>query len=88
VLESVGIGAIQSRAKGRILPSDAAVICWELPSVAIALEVSAALRVNGIFAPAIRPPTVPTSRIRLTVCAGHSQGDLERLGEVLKVMVG
>jgi 8-amino-7-oxononanoate synthase len=88
VLESVGSGAIQPRVNGRILPSDAAVICWELPSVAIALEVSAALQVSGIFAPAIRPPTVPTSRIRLTVCASHSAEDLEHLGRSLKGMVG
>jgi 8-amino-7-oxononanoate synthase len=69
---------------GRMLPSDSAVICWELPSVAIALQVSSSLRDLGIFAPAIRPPTVPTSRIRLTVCAGHHQTDLDRLGHSIQ----
>ncbi len=80
---SLGASAVP---QGRILHSDAAVLCWELPSAAIALEVSAVLQANGIFAPAIRPPTVPTSRIRLTVCAGHSQADVERLGCSIKVI--
>jgi 8-amino-7-oxononanoate synthase len=70
--------------KVKILPRDAAVCCWELPNVSIALQVSAELRVRGIFAPAIRPPTVPTSRIRLTVCAGHEPADLQYLAEALE----
>jgi len=44
------------------------------------------LRQEGIFAPAIRPPTVPkgTDRIRLTVTAAHERKDLEKLLAVLK----
>ncbi len=36
---------------------------------------------QGVFAPAIRPPTVPqgTSRIRLTVTSEHSTGDLDHV---------
>jgi 7-keto-8-aminopelargonate synthetase-like enzyme len=38
-----------------------------------------ALRRRGVFAPAVRPPTVPpgTSRIRLTVTAAHEEQDME-----------
>jgi 8-amino-7-oxononanoate synthase len=66
-----------------ILPTDSAIICWELPDVATALKISARLRDRGIFAPAIRPPTVPTSRIRLTVTANHQFGDIEQLVQAM-----
>jgi 8-amino-7-oxononanoate synthase len=69
---------------GKILPSQSAVICWELPSAQVALQVSAQLRARGIFAPAIRPPTVPTSRIRMTVMADHSHSDLDCLISCLR----
>jgi 8-amino-7-oxononanoate synthase len=64
---------------GRILPSQSAVLCWELPRAQVALQVAAQLRLQGIFAPAIRPPTVPTSRIRITVMAEHCHSDLDYL---------
>jgi 8-amino-7-oxononanoate synthase len=68
----------------KLLPSDAAIICWELPSTALALQASSQLRQQGIFAPAIRPPTVPTSRIRLTVTARHQVSDLDCLADRLQ----
>jgi 8-amino-7-oxononanoate synthase len=50
-----------------------------------ALDASAALRDQGIFVPAIRPPTVPagTSRLRITFSAAHTDPDLDRLLESL-----
>jgi 8-amino-7-oxononanoate synthase len=44
-----------------------------------ALEVSRRLFEEGIFIPAIRPPTVPQNmaRLRLTVMATHTQEDLD-----------
>lgn len=46
-----------------------------------AVAFSRRLEQAGVFAPAIRPPTVPagTSRIRLTLTARHSAEDLERI---------
>jgi 8-amino-7-oxononanoate synthase len=50
-----------------------------------AMAAMAKILEQGIFAQAIRPPTVPqgTSRLRLTVQAGHEARDLDRAGEVL-----
>ena len=54
-----------------------------------ALAASAALLEEGLFVPAIRPPTVPpgTSRLRVTLSAAHTDQEvlqlmnaLERLG--------
>ena len=63
----------------KVLPSDSAIICWELSEAQNALQMSRLLQDQGIFAPAIRPPTVPTSRIRFTITASHQSTDLERL---------
>lgn len=38
---------------------------------------------EGIYAPAIRPPTVPVPRIRFTVTAAHSDEDIDYLLDVL-----
>lgn len=48
-------------------------------SAARALEMAAALRDEGVFVVAIRPPTVPSgrARIRASIMATHSPADLE-----------
>ncbi len=50
-----------------------------------AVELAAHLEADGLLAPAIRPPTVPTgrSRIRISLCADHSDEDLDRLMSAL-----
>jgi 7-keto-8-aminopelargonate synthetase-like enzyme len=47
------------------------------------VRVSKHLYERGIFAPAIRPPTVREARIRITVTAAHTAEDIERLIEAL-----
>lgn len=46
---------------------------------------SRALEARGMLITAIRPPTVPegTSRLRITLTAGHEEGDVDRLLEAL-----
>lgn len=50
-----------------------------------ALDMAQHLRAAGIFAPAIRPPTVPegTSRVRLTLSAAHTRHDIQQLLDAL-----
>ncbi|MEC4803730.1 MAG: 8-amino-7-oxononanoate synthase [Jaaginema sp. PMC 1079.18] len=62
-----------------LLPSDSPILCWGLDSPENAIAIAQKLSEKGIFAPAIRPPTVPTSRIRFTVMATHSREHLEAL---------
>lgn len=50
-----------------------------LSSVEEALTLAARLEAQGIYAPAIRPPTVARPRLRLTVTAAHRKEDVERL---------
>ncbi len=50
-----------------------------------ALAASAALLDEGLWVPAIRPPTVPvgSSRLRVTLSAAHTDGDVTRLLDAL-----
>jgi 8-amino-7-oxononanoate synthase len=49
------------------------------------LSLAAQLDAQGLWVPAIRPPTVPvgTSRLRISLSAGHSFDDLDRLQAAL-----
>ena len=51
-----------------------------------ALSTSRLLEDEGFLVTAIRPPTVPegTARLRLTFSAGHDDGDIERLSEIVR----
>jgi 8-amino-7-oxononanoate synthase len=63
----------------RLIPSQSPIICLELPDASTAIEMGSRLQQAGIFAPAIRPPTVPTSRIRLSLMATHQLSQLAHL---------
>ena len=65
------------------LSSASAIFCLPLASPQEALEKSAQLQAQGIFCPAIRPPTVPTSRLRFSLMATHGSDHLEKLIETL-----
>jgi 8-amino-7-oxononanoate synthase len=55
-----------------------------LKDAAAALTVGSKLKEMGIFAPAIRPPTVSVSRIRISLMATHELAHLQQLVEALK----
>jgi 8-amino-7-oxononanoate synthase len=66
-------------------------IAFDSPIIAIAvgdisqtLQMATHLRENGIFAPAIRPPTVPTPRIRLALMASHTLKQIQLLMQCLQ----
>ncbi len=62
-----------------LLPSESPILCLNLDTPEAALNKSQQLLNAGIFAPAIRPPTVPTSRIRLSIMATHKRSHLDSL---------
>lgn len=64
-------------------PSETPIIPIRVKSNDSALKISSFLLNRGIYAPAIRPPTVPTPRIRVTVVYGHTMEHLQRLLDAL-----
>jgi len=69
-----GLAGLDPQAPGPIIPI-------VVGSADAALTLAARLLDAGIYAKAIRPPTVPpgTSRIRVTVSAAHTDADIDRL---------
>ncbi len=71
----------------RLIPSASPIICIELPDAQTAISIGSKLKQAGIFAPAIRPPTVPTSRIRLSLMATHQQSQLAQLVDAIELKI-
>lgn len=67
----------------KLLPSQSPIICLGCANPQETLNIAAKLKKAGILAPAIRPPTVPTSRVRFSVMATHEKVQLDRLVEAL-----
>ncbi len=63
----------------QLLPSQTQILPLLLGPVDVASRFAETLLSHGIYAPAIRPPTVPegTSRLRISVIASHTTEDLE-----------
>jgi 8-amino-7-oxononanoate synthase len=70
-----------------IIDSQSQIICCQYFSAAAALQAASQLKIAGIFAPAIRPPTVPTSRIRFSLMATHQPSHIKKLIVTLKNIV-
>jgi len=71
-----------------VMPSLTPIQPIVLGSESAALAASRALIEQGLWVPAIRPPTVPTgsSRLRVTFSAAHSDQEVARLVEALRVL--
>ncbi len=69
-----------------ILPSHSAIIPVLIGDAEPALNFARALRENGVFTPAVRPPSVPYGmcRIRATVMAQHTQEHIDTALEAFK----
>jgi len=69
----------------RLLPSQTAIQPLVIGGNDEAVRVSEKLAGEGLLVPAIRPPTVPrgTARLRISLSAAHSVGDVERLATAL-----
>ena len=83
------IGEFRSACESRGLPlrpSRTAVQPLVVGSAQRALGISERLRSMGFLVPAIRPPTVPegTSRLRISLCATHTTGQVEGLAAALE----
>jgi 8-amino-7-oxononanoate synthase len=76
-------GLAKAKLNFRRSPSNAPILWVGAANPANALEMAKYLREQGIFAPAIRPPTVPHSRLRFSVMATHSLGHINQLLEAL-----
>ena len=63
-----------------LLPSDTQILPVLLGNPQHATSIAEALLAEGVFAPAIRPPSVPpdTSRLRLTVMATHTEAEIQQ----------
>lgn len=77
----------QALGHAEIVPSASAILCFSLTTPEAALDLGDLLLEKGFFAPAIRPPTVPTSRIRVSVMATHSAEQLQTLIEILQTQL-
>ena len=66
-----------------IMGSETPIIPVRTGTVEEALRISQHLMKNGIFAPAIRPPSVKEPRIRIAVTSAHTAEDIEKLVKAL-----
>ncbi|STQ89524.1 8-amino-7-oxononanoate synthase [Iodobacter fluviatilis] len=70
-----------------LLDSNTAIQLILLPDNDNTIRIARALFERGIWVGAIRPPTVPTPRLRITLSAAHSDEDIAALIEELKALL-
>ncbi|MEO0706905.1 MAG: 8-amino-7-oxononanoate synthase [Cyanobacteria bacterium J06649_5] len=65
------------------LPSESAIMCLQVKDAATVLILGQQLKSSGIFTSAVRPPTVPVSRLRISLMASHTTDHLNQLIDAL-----
>ncbi|MGD1861393.1 MAG: 8-amino-7-oxononanoate synthase [Leptolyngbyaceae cyanobacterium] len=68
----------------RLLPSDSPILCVTIPDAAATVRLGQYLRTAGCLVSAVRPPTVPVSRLRMTVMATHKPEHIQQLVDTLR----
>ncbi|WP_017717706.1 8-amino-7-oxononanoate synthase [Kamptonema formosum] len=66
------------------ISQESPIVCLPVPDAGAVLAVAQQLKASGIFAAAVRPPTVPVSRIRITVMATHEPAHIQQLVGALR----
>jgi len=85
-----GLQPLCLRAGWHLLPSDTAIQPLVIGGNQEALALAEALLARGLWAPAIRPPTVPRgqARLRISLSAAHSLEQVDRLLAALAEIAG
>ncbi|MGB7084890.1 MAG: 8-amino-7-oxononanoate synthase [Phormidesmis sp.] len=66
------------------LPSDSAIMCLQVKDAATVLTLGEKLQSLGVFTSAVRPPTVPVSRLRISLMATHTAAHIDQLVDALQ----
>lgn len=66
-----------------LLPSASPILCLEVADAATVLSLGDRLKQAGYLVSAVRPPTVPVSRLRMTVMATHEPQHIQQLVDAL-----
>jgi 8-amino-7-oxononanoate synthase len=74
----------------KLLPSRTPIQPLVIGDKAAALALAAALMDEGLWVPAIRPPTVPpaSARLRISISATHTPEDIDRLADAINRLEG
>jgi 8-amino-7-oxononanoate synthase len=85
-----GLQPLCIRAGWQLLPSDTAIQPLVIGGNQETLALAEALLAQGLWAPAIRPPTVPRgqARLRISLSAAHSLEQVDRLLDALAEIAG
>ena len=65
------------------LPTDSAIVCIQVKDAATVLRLAERLKAQGVLVSAVRPPTVPVSRLRMSVMATHTKLQIDRLVDAI-----